>query len=90
MPNSDATPKPSDHPVSGSAQTERDPGLGVPLDPDAAQMPIAPAPTGAPPQGLEGAPVDDAAMRAPRLGHAPEPGAKAPEPEREGEKETQP
>jgi hypothetical protein len=75
--------------VSGSAQTERDPGLGAPLDPGAAQMPISQAPTGAPPQGLEGAPVNDEAMQAPRLGHAPEPGAQASDPERGGEMETQ-
>ncbi len=58
-------------------------GLGAPLDPDAAQLPITQAPTGVPPQGLEGAPIDDAAMRAPRLGRAPEGGAEEPDPERE-------
>lgn len=81
----DSPPLTQDAPkaVSGSAQTERDPGLGAPLDPDAAQLPITQAPTGVPPQGLEGAPIDDAAMRAPRLGRAPEGGAEEPDPERE-------
>lgn len=69
--------------VGGSAQTERDPGLGAPLDSSAPQMPIAQAPSGVPPQSLEGASVDEAAMRSPRLGPAPEPGADEPDPARE-------
>ncbi|MBB1249183.1 hypothetical protein [Rhizobium sp. G21] len=67
-------------PVSGGAQTERDPGLGAPLDPDAAQLPIGGAPTGVPPQGLDDAPADEAATRPPRLGPAPEPAASEPDP----------
>jgi hypothetical protein len=66
-------------PVSGGAQTERDPGLGAPLDPDAAHLPIGGAPTGVPPQGLDDAPIDDAATRPPRLGPAPQPGADEPD-----------
>ncbi|MCV3767128.1 hypothetical protein [Rhizobium sp. TRM95796] len=66
-------------PVSGGAQTERDPGLGAPLDPDAAQLPIGDAPNGVPPQGLDDAPADEAATRPPRLGPAPEPAASEPD-----------